>query len=316
MKRKLFCSAMILLAALTMLFFSSCNRQGTTNNDPEGDSGKNTANKVTITLNGDSATSSDTSSATVEGTVITIVKPGEYTVSGKLTDGQIVVSLMEKKNVYIILNGVEIHCSTSAPLYVKECKNLILTLADGTVNTLTDAESYVFANVLDTEPSAAIFSKEDLKINGNGELNVVGSFNNGIASKDSLVIESGKIHVTAANNGLKGKDDVTIKGGDITVECEKDAVKSDRDNDLSRGYVEITGGTLLLKAGDEGIQAETNVRISGGTVTIQAEGNGIKAKTSIEIKEEATVDITTPGDGLSAAAVTGSATVNGEKQEG
>ncbi len=311
MKHRLMVVSFVLLAAIMLFCFSSCKNS---TKNPEEDGSKEAAqNKVTITLNGDSATSSDPSSAKVEGSVITIEKTGEYTVSGSLQDGQIIVALSEKKNVYIILNGAEIHCSTSAPLYVKSCKNLILTLADGTVNTLVDAESYVYANVLDTEPSAAVYSKQDLKINGNGELNVTGNFNNGIASKDSLVIESGKIHVIAANNGLKGKDDVTIHGGEITVDSVKDAIKSDRDDDLSRGFVEITGGTLLLEAGDEGIQAQTNVKISGGTVTIKAEGNGIKAETAIDLKDAAIVDISTPGDGLSAVSISGSATVNGEK---
>ena len=62
--------------------------------------------------------------------------------------------------------------------------------------TVSDGKSYVFANPTEDEPNAAIFSKADLTIYGGGSLTVTGNFNDGIASKDGLIIASGTIAVT------------------------------------------------------------------------------------------------------------------------
>ncbi len=292
---------LLLLAAVTLLcLFTSC----------DGGTEPGKGSEVKITLNGSSAEVSG-KGADVSGSVITITAPGEYRVSGKLDNGQIVVALTEKENVTLILDSADITCLTSAPIYVKACKNCIVVLADGTINSVTDSASYQYENALDSEPSAAIFSKTDLKIRGEGTLLVNAKFNNGIASKDSLKIESGSINVTAPNNGLKGKDDVTIEGGIINVTSEGDAIKSDKSNDLSLGYVEIRGGSLHLTAKDEGIQAETNVVISGGSVIISSDSNGIKATYGVEIAAGVSIEITARKEGVVAQTVTGSAIVNG-----
>ena len=265
-----------------------------------------------IVLNGTSAEVRGPG-ASASGPVVTITEGGNYTVSGKLEDGQIVVALVEKENVTLTLNGADITCLKSAPIYVKACKNCELVLADGTVNTLTDGMTYQYESALDSEPSACVFSKSDLKISGNGSLTVNANFNNGIASKDSLKIRSGNITVTAANNGIKGKDDVTIEGGTISVTAGGDAVKSDKTNDLSLGFVDIRGGELTLSAEDEGIQAETNVLISNGAkIVIAANSNGIKATYGVQISAGSSVEITAPKEGILGQTVTGNFIFNGQ----
>lgn len=111
---------------------------------------------------------------------------------------------------------------------------MILTLADGTVNTLTDAETYTYAAGED-EPNAALFSKEDLTINGTGSLTVTGRYNNGIASKDDLVIVDGSITVNAAHDGIRGKDSISVRGGTITVTAGGDGLKANNDTDAGQG---------------------------------------------------------------------------------
>ena len=52
----------------------------------------------------------------------------------------------------------------------------------------------MLANPDTDEPNAAIFSASDLTIFGNGSLTVYGNNNDGIASKDGLIIASGTHH--------------------------------------------------------------------------------------------------------------------------
>jgi hypothetical protein len=70
---------------------------------------------------------------------------------------------------------------------------------------VADGASYVLEEGTD-EPNAAIFSKSDLTIFGAGSLNVDGNYNDGIASKDGLIIKSGTISVTSVDDGIRGKD--------------------------------------------------------------------------------------------------------------
>ncbi len=85
------------------------------------------------------------------------------------------------------------------------------------------------------EPNAAIFSAADLTIFGGGTLTVQGNNNDGIASKDGLIIAGGTISVTAVDDGIRGKDYLVIEDGAITVEAGGDGLKSDNAEDTSQG---------------------------------------------------------------------------------
>ena len=122
------------------------------------------------------------------------------------------------------------------------------------------------------EPNAAIFSKDDLKINGTGTLIVNANYNNGIASKDDLDIKNGDITINAVNNGLKGKDSIEIDNGTFMINSGGDAIKSDNTTDTTKGWITINNGTFNLTATGDGIQAETDLLINGGTFTIETGG--------------------------------------------
>ena len=59
------------------------------------------------------------------------------------------------------------------------------------MNTLADAATYQLASAAVVEPNAALFSTADLTIAGTGSLTVTGAYNDGIATKDGLIIAGG-----------------------------------------------------------------------------------------------------------------------------
>lgn len=217
-----------------------------------------------ITVNG--------SGAVVSGQKVTITSAGTYSLSGAIKDGQVLVDTQDQETVKLLLNGADISCSTSAPIYVINAEKTVITLADGTTNSVTDGKSYVLENQVLGEPSAAIFSSDDLTINGNGALTVNASYNNGIQSKDDLNINGGNITINAVNDGLKGRDSVEVKGGTITIKAGGDGLQSNNDEDPAQGFIAIEGGTLNIFAGTDGIQAETSLTISSGSITISSGG--------------------------------------------
>ena len=224
-----------------------------------------------IVLAGDSARL-EGAGATVEGSTITIVSAGTYVMIGTLDDGQVVVDSETEGTVRLVLNGADLTCSTSAPIHVKSADKTIITLADGTENSVTDGTAYTFDDTEAQEPSAAVFSKDDLTINGSGSLAVTANYNNGIASKDDLKITGGNITVEAANDGLKGRDCIGIKAGTVTVNAGGDGLQATNDEDTEKGYISIEGGLVNITAGTDGIQAQSTLAINGGEFTISTGG--------------------------------------------
>ncbi len=225
---------------------------------------------VFIKLSGDSA-SADGDGVIIDGGSILINSTGTYSLSGTLNDGQIIVDVDSSEKVWIILNGVEITCSNSAAIYVKNSDKTIITLSEGTVNKLTDGAEYTFAEGED-EPSATVFSKDDLTINGKGSLIVTGNYKNGIQSKNDLAFTGGIITVNAANDGIKGKDSVCVKDAEITVVAGGDGIVSTNDSEESKGYIIVDSGSVTVTSTGDAIQAETDLTVNGGTISIVSGG--------------------------------------------
>lgn len=232
---------------------------------------------VKITLNGDSVTADD-KNVEVDGRKVTITGAGTYVLSGTLSDGQIVVDSDDKDSVRLVLNGAEITCSNSSAIWVK-AGDTIITLADGTENTLTDGAEYT-TDSEDDEPKAAVYAKDDLTFNGSGSLTVNGNYKNGIQCKDALKFVSGTYTITAANNGLVGKDSVSVKDGTYTITSGGDGIKSTNTDETDQGYVIIDGGTFTITAEGDGIQAETLLRVNEGDFTITTGGGSANADTA------------------------------------
>jgi hypothetical protein len=256
---------------------------------------------------------------TVDGSKATITSAGTYHLNGPLADGQIIVNTDDGGMVTLVLDGVDIHSSTSAPIYVKSAEETLIVLADGTENLVSDAESYVLEDEESDEPNAAIFSKDDLTIYGSGSLTVDANFNDGIASKDGLIIGGGVITVDSVDDGIRGKDYIVVKDGNITVSAQGDGLKSDEDADATKGYIAIEGGVIDINCGGDAIQGQTAVMITDGKFNLFSGGGhnariaestsakGIKAGVSLRI-DGGTFNIDSADDALHS---NGSLVVNG-----
>lgn len=226
----------------------------------------------TIALNGSSATVKGDGVA-VQGSVVTISSSGVYEITGTLTGGSIVVDVnkdIDKGTVFLVLNGATISSQTSAPIYVKDAKKVVMLLETGTKNTVSDGSGTIVN--ADTEPSAAIFSKANLTITGSGTLTVTANFNDGITSKDDLKITDGTLIVNAKADGIVGKDSLNVKSGNITVTAGKDGLRATNDIDADQGNVNIQNGQFTITAANDAIQAARLLQIDDGTFNLNSGG--------------------------------------------
>lgn len=230
-----------------------------------------------IALNG-SSIAVDGKGVSIEGSIATITQKGTYVVSGTLTDGQLLVNLTEDENVHLVLDGASITCTTGSPIVIMSAKNTYLTLEEGSENSVYDNSEYVAAAQEDEDHiNAAVYSKDDLIINGAGSLMIEAGRNDGITSKDDLQITEGIITVHAADDGIVGKDSVAIRAGTIAVTAGGDAIKSSETDETDKGYVVIDGGSLKLQAGDDGIHSETALVINQGTIEVLESVEGLES---------------------------------------
>ncbi len=234
-----------------------------------------------ITLEGPTA-SCDADGVQIDGGQITITAHGIYRISGTLADGQILVDCGDSGEVWLLLDGADITCTTGACIYIKQADLTHISLVKDTVNTLTDGTSYTF-DPGDDEPDGTLFARDDLVLQGEGTLVIDANFKNAIAAKDDLTIAGGVYDITSVGHGIKGKDSLTITGGVISVEADGDGLKSTNAEGGSKGVVTISGGVVDVFAGDEGIQAISDVTVSGGVVTVDSRNNGIRSGTALNI---------------------------------
>lgn len=215
----------------------------TTNNEKNGDTDVKTSDYSTsnsIILNNEKT--------------VTISKGGDYTISGTLSNGKLLINTTEKVNIE--LNNVTITNSSGPAIQVDNAKKITISLKEGTTNTLKDGGS----NTL----NAALFSNDTLIIEGSGSLVIYGNNAHAIESDDDIIINSGNITINAKKDGIHANDNITINDGTINIKASSEGIEC-KDNDIL-----INGGIIVSYTTDDGINAAKNITINGGKLYIQS----------------------------------------------
>lgn len=192
---------------------------------------------------------------TKENCVYTIIKGGEYSFTGTLSEGRIVVDAPEEE-VVLSLENVTISSTSDSVIFVENAEKCTVKAAENSINTLNDNRAKKVSEDETDAGSACIYSKDDLKLSGKGKLIINATYNNGIHSKNDVKIKNITLEVTAPNNGIKGNDSITVESGNITItSTEGDGMKT-KDTDLSskgkqRGIISIESGVVTVNAADD-----------------------------------------------------------------
>ncbi len=280
-----------------LVFISSCERnidntEGVEYNDSDDKNSEYYENSddydwdadmaTTIVMNGDEVSITGFGATYADG-IITIDTLGEYLISGELDDGQILVNAGDDERVKLILNNAVISSSDNSPILVEQSVRTVIILPDNSVNTLSDGATYS----TNASNNAAIYSKSDLVLSGNGKLTVNGNYLDGITGKDGLIINSGEYIVKTADDGIRGKDYLVIRAGTFTITSGGDAIVSDNE-DSGCGYVDIYDGTFDITSSGDGIYAVNELYIEDGNYDIYCSsgynsGKALKAGSLITV---------------------------------
>lgn len=233
-----------------------------------GQNTSKTAEKSAVISLADDGTKIKGGGVTVKDQVITITNPGDYTFSGSLSDGRIVIDV-SKGTVNVTLNGVDITSSERDVIFSKDSAEVNVIAADGTDNTLVsgtedfteDEDDLDEDGTYKNKQKAVIFTKGNLTISGTGSLNVTGNIYNGIQTKGTLSLQDVQLTVNAVHHGVKSKQEMSLISGTYDVTSGEDGFHSDLN-------ITVSDGSYAIAAGDDGIHAEGELTVDNGNITI------------------------------------------------
>lgn len=252
-------------------------------------------------------TAADDSGLSIDGTTLTIEQAGTYVLSGTCSDGSVKVK-KGVTGVTLVLSGLDLTSSTTAPITCGKSSGVTILAAEGTENALTDAAANNGDNYPDNaDAENAVIKCKDgsqVTIGGTGTLTVTANGKNGIKSGATtdeegtawLVIEDLTLTINAGGDalhadyalaigesgtagptitinscyeGLAGAN-LLVASGAITIYSEDDCLNA-ANSDLT-GYdftMDITGGTIwAYAASGDGLDSNGSLTISGGTLTV------------------------------------------------
>lgn len=285
--------SLLLTLFLILSLFSGCSIDPKTdgeNTDPQNKNGENNTEPVTIDfsksdsdmfterdsktafdaekavsikLKGTGATASS-DSVKISGTKVTITEEATYLVSGKLDSGMIIVDAQDTAKIQIVFDGVTITNKDFAALYILEADKVFLTLAQESENSLLCGET--FESIDENNVDGAIFSKQDLTLNGSGSLTVSSPGGHGIVCKDDLVITGGNYVIESSSHGIDANDSVRIKEASLEIDAGKDAVHVENSDDAALGFLYMASGNVIAEAEGDGFDAGSYIQIEGGKI--------------------------------------------------
>lgn len=283
----------VLTVLLAILFMNGAALGIETITDEDAGTGQFTANDLDGAWDASDAARIDLTDGTITGngtyivdSDVHIVYAGKYVLTGTLADGSVIVEADGDDKIWLLLDGADIRCEDSAALLVEQAEKVFLTLADGTENVLSSGPVYG-EDAVSAGIDGAVYSKDDLTINGSGSLTVAGEYQHGIVCNDDLVIAGGTVTVTAAQDGLHANDSTRIANADLTITAGDDGVTVS--NDENTGYFYTESGSVTIPSCYEGIEA-VNVTIDGGTVDITSTDDGINANGTGSVSPIVTVN--------------------------
>lgn len=243
------------------------------------------ANVVTVKYNGTEAVTTVSAEAQpytmveTNGANVTVTQTEEadadiaVTLEGETANGSF--TLNAERDATVTLNGLTLTSQEGYAMKTKNKKTVRFIIADGTVNTLTDAS-------LGTH-KACLLNKGNGIISGAGTLNINGNTKQAYKGEGTLTIDGGDINVKATvKDGFNldscfvmnnGKLDVTTTGGGF---WDEEDMKTKAPSCINTaGNVTINNGTLTLLStgeGGKGINCDSIFTMKGGNINVTTTG--------------------------------------------
>ena len=191
----------------------------------------------------------------LSGNAVKITAGGTYTLSGS---GKMVIVDAKGQDVTLVLDGVTLKNDTGPGIYVKKAESLSVELKGD--NAITCGKSFEYEAL-----NAALYSKADLKISGDGSLDIQTEYGHGIKAKDSAEFDC-RLQIEALQDGIHVNDTAVFAGGSYEIQAQSEGIES-------KDVLEIREGTFSVNAADDALNAASSLKISGGKLDLTSRTN-------------------------------------------
>lgn len=276
----------LLFAAMLVLSLAACSTQSNEKTQA-GDESYSADAAFTFSDSGIKATGSS-DGYEIDGTHLAIKSAGTYSLSGSCADGSIEVK-KGTTGVTLILNGLELDGSDTAPISCNKSTEVTIVAADGSVNALSNSAENNDDEYPDNEnaENAVIKCKDGSNVTlcGTGTINITASGKNGIKSgaatdeegDASLTIKELTLNISAkVNDAINAEQLLNIESGTLNISAD-DAVHSDLV--LNIGATGTDGPTIDIAECYEGLEA-AELNVLSGNISILSSDDCMNAASS------------------------------------
>lgn len=235
---------------------------------------------------------------------ILISQEGSYELTG---NGKVPIVIdAEKKDIVLNLKDASITAQGLPAIYVRKAGNVTVNVDGSNRIESEGAQTYEALN-------AALYSKSDLVLKGEGSLEAVCEDGHGIKAKDTFESENLSLNIQASQDGIHINEDGTFRSGTYTVKAEDEGIQSEQSLTFENGTYNIVSlgdgiraedllavndGEYHIETQNEGMESKNELLISNGTVLIQAKDDGLNAANSLVIENGTITCISTDNDGI------------------
>ena len=191
------------------------------------------------------------------GENITITSEWVYVLKWTAKNVTVYVEAWDQDKVQIVLDGVNITNTDFPCIYVKQADKVFITTTDSE-NLLQ--VNWDFIDDWETNTNGAIFSKDDITLNGIWTL-TINSTKNWIVSKDDLKITGGTYNITASKKTIDANDSIRIMDGTFVLNAQTDWLHAENNDDDNVGYIYIWWWDFTINALDDAIHATSVIQI-------------------------------------------------------
>lgn len=194
---------------------------------------------------------------------LVIENGGDYVLAGEYH--QTVTVDAHDEQVHLFLNNTVIETAVGPAINIKSAGKVVITLMEGTMNTLSDAAYYS-----DDDLNAAISAACDLTINGSGSLYVCGYYKDAIHTKDVFKLLDGMVQLKSKRYGIKGNDGIVLEPENLIIESEKNGCQTSNANKEDKGIIDIRGGEISIVAGEYALSSVSDVYVRDGEIYLNS----------------------------------------------
>ncbi len=241
----------------------------TTSASSEGNSTTSVEDKETYIILADDMTFIKGEGASFSDGVVTVEKGGTYLFKGALNEGRILVNLKDEDEVVLKFYGATVISSKGAPVSVlKSHGRTVLNFANGTVNTFADTDERVFSYDEDEGDSAVIFSKDDIVLTGDGNLNIKAKFNKGIFSKKDITLKGVNLNIVSFDDGIRSNDSILVENSKLDITAGGDGIHLSNKNRDTNGKILVYNSKISLLCEYDGMDCAGDILICDGELDI------------------------------------------------